>query len=409
MSTSLALMGKITSILGSGEKPAPVNPLTQVEVKPKPPKLKKTDVPLYQSRFGPEFETLLEMLTYRRPHKSQTEQEFIADFLQGAVEDAFGNLYLFNPRADGSASRTMFSAHTDTVHRDDGYQKIEYDDEFGLVWKSDNEPLGADNAAGVWLLLCLYDAGVPGTYVFHRGEEKGGLGSKWIREQIEDFLDDYDRAIAFDRKADCSVITFQSGDRCCSDVFGQALCDLLNKSIGDDNYKLDTGGVFTDTANYTDRIAECTNVSVGYYDEHTGREQLDLNHLSRLLKACLQIDWEALPTSRDPLTCTESLWRAARGKHSPCRRYDFDDDRGYYSKHGLTGAERAATMYDAWEDRDDPIARSYGGDELYVTDAMLDEIKEHVTKHPDMVVELLAALLEQGAVDPEEVGVYWSC
>ena len=37
-------------------------------------------------------------------------------------------------------------------------------------------------------------------------------------------------------------------------------------------WKTDTGGSFTDTANYTDIIPECTNLSCGYYNAHTQSE-----------------------------------------------------------------------------------------------------------------------------------------
>jgi hypothetical protein len=62
----------------------------------------------------------------------------------------------------------------------------------------------------------------------------------------------------------------------------------------------DDTGVFTDTANYIDIIPECTNVSCGYANEHTGNETLHLPTLFALRNQCLVIDWETLPTVRDP-------------------------------------------------------------------------------------------------------------
>jgi hypothetical protein len=63
---------------------------------------------------------------------------------------------------------------------------------------------------------------------------------------------------------------------------------------------LTMGGVFTDTANYIELIPECTNVSCGYQNEHTGKETLHLPTVFALRDACLSVDWENLPTKRDP-------------------------------------------------------------------------------------------------------------
>ena len=59
-------------------------------------------------------------------------------------------------------------------------------------------------------------------------------------------------------------------------------------------------GVFTDTANFVSIIPECTNISCGYANEHVNMECQDLHHLERLGEAVLLVDWEALPTKRDP-------------------------------------------------------------------------------------------------------------
>ena len=46
-------------------------------------------------------------------------------------------------------------------------------------------------------------------------------------------------------------------------------------------------------------IPECTNLSVGYWSQHTIKETQDVGFAEKLLARLLQIDWEALPTSRD--------------------------------------------------------------------------------------------------------------
>jgi hypothetical protein len=62
---------------------------------------------------------------------------------------------------------------------------------------------------------------------------------------------------------------------------------------------LDTGGTFTDTANYTHLIPECTNISVGYYNAHQATEYLDVSFAAWLLERLCALDINALPVLRD--------------------------------------------------------------------------------------------------------------
>jgi hypothetical protein len=152
----------------------------------------------------------------------------------------------------------------------------------------------------------LLHSGVPGYYIFTQGEEVGGIGAKHLAAEHADLLAQFDRAIAFDRRGIDSVITHQGYGRCCSDAFAQALSDALN---GDDRlmYLPDDTGVYTDTAEFTDIIPECTNVSVGYDHEHSDKESLDTYHFMALADRVVQIKWDELPTSRDPLV-VDSKW-----------------------------------------------------------------------------------------------------
>ena len=107
-----------------------------------------------------------------------------------------------------------------------------------------------------------------------------------------------DTVLSFDRRATDSVITYQSSTRCCSDAFADALARQLN--LSGMKYRKDEGGVYTDSAEFVDIIPECTNLSVGYYKEHTVNESQNIKHLEKLAEACLKVDWENLPTKRDP-------------------------------------------------------------------------------------------------------------
>jgi len=249
--------------------------------------------------------TLARALSMMRPHATLATNEF-TDWLFNALPpavrslawlDAADNLHV-DTRQDPT-NRTLFTAHVDTVHRKMGANKIRKTDS---TWYADGAPLGADDGVGCALLMHLIHAKVPAYYVFTQGEEVGGIGAKHLAKDHATLLAQFDRAIAFDRKGTDSVITHQGYGRTASDVFGQALADALNETdlTGNLMYSPDETGVYTDTAEFTDTIPECTNVSCGYYSEHTDKEHLDMHHFAQLGRAVVLIDWDALPTSRDP-------------------------------------------------------------------------------------------------------------
>lgn len=209
-------------------------------------------------------------------------------------------------------SRTLLSCHLDTVHgrarattirpmRDDTYSdptnKVRHDPATNML-HADGDVLGADDGAGIWLLMEMIDANVAATFIFHFSEEVGGVGSSGMATHYGDFLQQFDRVVAFDRKGVHSIITHQSYTRGCSDEFADALADAL--SCDTYFFAKDDTGVFTDSANYTDHIGEATNVSVGYYSEHTRDERLDLHYLFNLRDQCIALDWDSLPTKRLP-------------------------------------------------------------------------------------------------------------
>ena len=234
---------------------------------------------------------LLEILTWMRPAGSAAEGEFVRKFVMplGTTPDGYGNHW----RIIGKASPILWSCHTDTVHKAGGKQRLEYGD--GFITTPDGSCLGADCGAGVWLMARMIRAGIPGTYVFHREEEIGGMGSGFIANETPERLAGLKYAIAFDRKGTGDIITHQYGGRSASDDFAHSLAKCL-----DMGHLPDDGGTFTDTANYTDLIAECTNLSTGYGKAHSANEYLDVVYLSALLKRLLKADFSRLVCARTP-------------------------------------------------------------------------------------------------------------
>lgn len=278
------------------------------------------------------LDILEEILAMKRGFGSPEEEmcmQLHLDPIKGMTKDGFGNRIL----VIGAEPTTAFSCHTDTVHRNKGHQVVWVDQNKGLYFKDDKECLGADDGAGIWLLLNLIANEVPGVYLFHRGEERGGLGSGYIRRETPEVLKGIQRAIAFDRRGQHDIITSQSCGKCASSEFALA----LGTAIGME-HKGSSLGSFTDTAQYTHLVPECTNVSVGYEREHTGNETLDYKYLLKLRDALLKVDFEGLPTVRD---VTDSgfefnRWGHGRGGYNGGRQY-YPPKRDRGGKQGTRG------------------------------------------------------------------------
>jgi len=300
------------------------------------------------------YKTLTRALSVKRQHNGKGVAMF-TDWLEAHIPaylfdkygyDDAGNLHV-DARVDAT-HRTLFVAHVDTVHRDEGANKIR---KTAGKWYADGAPLGADDGAGVALLMHLLCGGVPAYYVFTQGEECGGIGARALAKD-EALLSEFDRAIAFDRRGIDSVITHQGYGRCCSDEFAQALADELSSGnvlmyLGDDT------GVYTDTAEFVDVIPECTNISVGYMYEHSDKEELNIHHFTALADAVLTVPWDSLPTTRDPAV-VESKW----------------DSMGY-------GAPSGAWTTNWWNDYKQDLPSAPAGEDTYegmVEDALYEAL-----------------------------------
>ena len=259
-----------------------------------------------------DYRNISRIFSYGRPAGSANETYYVEKFCKnpilmnmGLTEDNFsfdgkegGNLFL----KIGEDPKVLFSCHTDTVDRGSPFnagdrKEIIIDLEENRIKKKNRTSpcLGADDGTGIWLCWELIKAGVEGLYIFHRAEEVGGRGSSYIANHDTEELEKYDFAIAFDRKDVYSIITQQVGQVCASQEFVDSLAEQL-----DMGFRADPTGSFTDTANYTDYISECTNLSVGYYNAHSGNEQQDLKFVREFRNALLKVDWKKVKAKREP-------------------------------------------------------------------------------------------------------------
>lgn len=271
--------------------------------------------------------TLTGMLKSVRPANGHGEKAYIDKMLSSIrrmgytpIIDTVGNIIVNNLPTTDATSMVMFASHTDSVHKQespDGTQELEFiDKERTFVGVAPVQPqgftpncLGADCATGNYIMLRLLQANAKGLYCFFRQEEVGGIGSKFFRNdpQNEKYWDKLTHCISFDRKGYTSIITEQWGGQCASDAFADDLAEAI--AIADVTQRLerfvaDPTGSFTDSANFTDVISECTNLSVGYFNQHTASETQDLQFAEGLCDVLCRIDWTELNSYRDPKETT---------------------------------------------------------------------------------------------------------
>jgi len=253
-----------------------------------------------------------------------TEDQLASHLPQGYFKDSHGNYYYKIGK-----SKTAFTCHLDTACK--AQVDVIHKFEKNIISTDGKSILGADDKAGMTIILYMIEKRVPGLYCFFIGEEVGCIGSGGASD--DDMFKDYDRMVSFDRRGTKSVITHQSSKRCCSEDFAIELSKRLNKHGME--MEPDNTGVYTDSAEFVSVIPECTNISVGYYKEHTCAENQDIDHLIKLCIAVTRIQWESLPTKRDP----------SKVEYKPYayKSYGYSSYDKEYEKY-----EKSYSTYDSW-------------------------------------------------------------
>ena len=106
--------------------------------------------------------------------------------------------------------------------------------------------------------------------------------------------------------------------------------------------------MFTDTANYTGIIPECTNLSVGYSNEHSVAESQSVAFLLDLRDKLLALDTDKLPIVRDPSESDiPASWASySYGGNSYSRNFRRDYDTASFRREPIFDQEEKVTSDD---------------------------------------------------------------
>ena len=239
------------------------------------------------------------------PRRTKEAQEHLREVLYSAMKgspsrhlDGYGNMYVFI----GSSRVVAFTSHLDNVDNNPHSTNLLDMDDDGIVSvnpDSTSTCLGADDAAGLFIMLAMINNGVEGTYCFFMDEEVGCKGSQWSAQNMSYLFDDTKLMVSFDRKGYSSIITHQMGENCMSTECATALASRLNQFDTDyPEFVLDDGGSYTDSYSFVGMIPNCTNISVGYFNQHTKKETQDLEFLQQISEVYSLVDWRDLPVGK---------------------------------------------------------------------------------------------------------------
>ena len=194
-------------------------------------------------------------------------------FVDNLTVDHFGNILA--EKKFGPGPTVLLNAHLDT------YETIMEDREIikrGEIWSSSEGILGADDRAGVNVVLAVAQSveksQFRGTvkYIFTVQEEIGLCGA---REVTPSFLWNVDMAFVIDRRGTNDIVTSRGGhDPLCTTAFGTAL-ERIARRGGYNDWKTVAGGS-SDTYIWAQNGIESVNLSAGYQHEHTSDEELDV-------------------------------------------------------------------------------------------------------------------------------------
>lgn len=375
-----------------------------------PQQLKGTKGWLFPNdRYAPSV-LATQIMSYRRQYRSEGIKLFIKEWFEPKLKEIINGLesngytvaiklvgsksndgdmdgylnYLIDVSKDDKLGNVLYVAHYDTVDRDTGYTETRYGHgkpttytqnqatkkkvsiRDGVAFINEVLPenksvgcLGADDGAGLAVMLNLLATGTIGGYCFTTGEEVGGVGASDVLDQAESFLKQYSYSIEIDRRGETDMVYEQSVGECASKDFAQWLCDSLNMG-----HKPSDKGSYTDVATFAEVIPENVNIASGYINAHSVDEQVSLPYLDNLAKAIKGLDWSKAKVTRKAGDFNLPVY--TRGGYSGGRYYGYDygydDDFGYgWAKQAKT-AVRDTTATDLDEPVPDLLAWVFGVD-----------------------------------------------
>lgn len=199
----------------------------------------------------------------------------LTPFVDKLIVDNYGNILSYKSYGSGQGPVILLNAHLDTVpHTVEGREVIKE----GNIWSSSEGPLGADDRAGVAALLTiakyLQQSNFQGKvhFVFTVEEEIGLRGANHI---FGPYLWNIDYALVLDRRGKGDIIVRNWSMDFCEESYGKFI-EIIAQEEGLYDWKTTTGGS-SDTVIWARNGIQSANLSIGYQQEHTDSETLNID------------------------------------------------------------------------------------------------------------------------------------
>ncbi len=240
---------------------------------------------IQKQAFYSMLETLLSI--NGKSGEEQAIRSYVIEQLLGKVDhvtvDENGNILAQKTYRSGNGPTILLNAHLDTVEDFEPGRLIEKD---GSIWSSSKGILGADDRAGVAIVLemakRLEASSFSGKvkFIFTVEEEIGLVGASSVNEY---FLWDVDAAIVVDRRGKGDIVVSCGSYIPFCDLSYGRFFERVADSVGLNGWKTTAGGS-SDTRIWAQNTIQSVNLSVGYQNEHTEEETLDVEACYNTLK-----------------------------------------------------------------------------------------------------------------------------
>ncbi|NMD72827.1 M28 family peptidase [Bacillus sp. DNRA2] len=207
-------------------------------------------------------------------------RQFVMEKLRPHVDhltvDCAGNILAEKTYRSGNGPTILLNAHLDTVIDFEVGRQIVKN---GRIWTSSNGILGADDRAGVAVILqlaeflnCCSTFSGRVKFIFTVEEESGLVGARKVDDY---FLWGTDAAIVVDRRGNGDIVTSCGGSiPFCDELYGQ-IFENVAVAEGLEGWSVCPGGS-SDTRIWAGHGIQSVNLSAGYKYEHTDQELLDV-------------------------------------------------------------------------------------------------------------------------------------
>ena len=211
-------------------------------------------------------------------------KEKLTPFVDDITVDRYGNVLAEKTYRSGHGPTVLLSAHLDTVEEIAENRRIIKENG---IWSSSEGILGADDRAGVAVLLniaeTLYQSPTFSgkiKFIFTVEEEVGLVGARNVDNY---FLWGTDAAIVVDRRGTGDIVTSCGGSiPFCDEAYGTFM-EQAAIEAGLSGWKCTQGGS-SDTRIWAEHGIQSVNLSAGYNYEHSDAEFLDIQACYRTVQ-----------------------------------------------------------------------------------------------------------------------------